>query len=74
VATCNDETFADAFNLLCGDKIGDGIHRTVYACPLMPGWVVKVENAFNRYFANVFESKFWDDHKHAPKIAEWLAP
>jgi hypothetical protein len=74
MANCNDETFADAFNLLCGDKIGEGIHRTVYECALMPGWVVKVENVFNRYFANVFESKFWADHEHAVQIAQWLAP
>lgn len=71
---CNPETFADAFNLLCGDVLGAGVHRTVYACALMPQWVVKVENTHNRFFANVHEAKFWSDHQWNDRVLQWLAP
>lgn len=66
--------FEDAFNLLCGEKIGEGAYRTVYACRVRPDLVVKVENADFRVFANVFEQKFWDDHQFCEKVARWLAP
>ncbi len=69
----NAATFEDAFNLLCGDKIGEGVHRTVFACRLRDDLVVKVETepAF-RYFANVHEMKFWCDADDWAR--EWLAP
>lgn len=65
--------FLDAFNLLCGHKLGEGIHRDVFECRLRPDLVVKVEKELDwRYFANVHEMKFWND---APKdVAKWLAP
>ena len=66
--------YADAFNMLCGDKLGEGIHRTVFACKLLPDAVVKVEKDYFRYFANVFESKFWSDHSDYEAVAKWLAP
>lgn len=67
--------FEDAFNLLCGDKLGQGLHRTVYACKLRPDLVVKVEpDEGYRYFANVLEMKFWNDQEHYEKVARWLAP
>jgi hypothetical protein len=67
--------YEDAFNLLCGEKIGGGIHRTVFACRLRPELVVKVETSGDwRYFANVHEMKFWSDHEHFEKVARWLAP
>lgn len=67
-------TFEDAFNLLCGEKLGEGIHRTVYECRVRPDLVVKVESDEHRYFANVFEDKFWVDHQFYEPIAKWLAP
>lgn len=68
--------FEDAFNLLCGDKIGSGVHRNVFACRLRPELVVKVEidGGQWRYFANAQEMKFWSDQQHYPKVADWLAP
>lgn len=67
--------FKEAFNLLCGKKLGEGIHRDVFACRLNPKWVVKVETDGPwRYFANVMEMKFWSDHQSYAKVAEWLAP
>ncbi len=71
----NPVTFEDAFNLLCAEKIGGGIHRTVFACRLRPELVVKVEDEDGfRYFANVHEMKFWNDNQHDEKVAKWLAP
>jgi hypothetical protein len=74
VDKADEATFEDAFNMLCGDWIGAGIHRTVYDCALKPGWVVKVENQSSRYFANVMECKFWNDHESYKPVADWLAP
>lgn len=71
----NSAVYEDAFNLLCGDKIGAGISRTVFECRLRNNLVVKVEQDDGwRSFANVVESRFWTEHKHSKKIAEWLAP
>ena len=65
----------DAFNMLCGDKIGSGIHRDVFACKLLPDMVVKVEtNTDYRDFPNMREMKFWCDYQYQPRIAQWLAP
>lgn len=71
----NNVIHEDAFNLLCGDLIGEGIHRKVFECRLRNDLVVKVETETNwRYFANVLEMKFWNDHRHYKKVADWLAP
>jgi len=68
-----DEIYLDAFNLLCGKLLGEGVHRRVFECKLRPDLVVKVEyETENRYFANVFEQKFWDDS--SPAVEAWLAP
>lgn len=65
----------DAFNMLCGDKIGSGVHRDVFVCKLLPEMVVKVEtNTGYRDFPNMREMKFWCDHQHLPEVAKWLAP
>lgn len=71
----NRPIFEDAFNLLCGKLLGEGIHRKVYECKLRPELVVKVEyDTDYRYFANVMEMKFWCDNQHYEKVAKWLAP
>ena len=71
----NKPTFEDAFNLLCGKLLGEGIHRKVFECRLRPDLVVKVESETNwRYFANVLEMQFWSDHQYFDKVAQWLAP
>ena len=67
--------YEDAFNMLCGDLLGEGIHRKVFACKIRDDLVVKVESdTTSRYFANVLEMKFWCDHQHYKKVADWLAP
>ena len=71
----NLPTFEDAFNLLCGKLLGEGIHRKVFECRIRPDLVVKVEHDTDwRYFANVLEMRFWDDHQYFDKVAQWLAP
>lgn len=70
----DEDTYKDSFNLLCGKKLGQGIHRQVFECKIRPDLVVKVEDDDYRYFANVLEQKFWDDHKYFDKVARWLAP
>lgn len=71
----NNATFEDAFNLLCGKKIGEGIHRDVFECRLRSDLVVKVEAETDwRYFANVLEMRFWSDAQYCEKISQWLAP
>jgi len=66
--------FEDAFNLLCGDKLGEGYSREVFSCTLRPDLVVKVEASETRRFANIHEMKFWDDNYYRKKISAWLAP
>lgn len=66
--------YYDAFNLLCGEKLGSGIHRDVFECKIRPDLVVKVEKGDYRYFANVLEMRFWCDNQYAKDIAKWLAP
>lgn len=67
--------YMDAFNLLCGKKLGSGIHRDVFECKLRPDLVVKVEtNTDYREFANVREMRFWCDNEHASAVSKWLAP
>ena len=73
-ATDDEAVFRDAFNMLCGKEIGNGIHRTVFECKIRPDLVVKVENECYREFANVLEMRFWNDQQHYKKIADWLAP
>lgn len=67
-------TFEDCFNMLCGEKLGEGIHREVFACKLRPELVVKIERQEMRYFANVMENNFWAYHQSVKEIARWLAP
>lgn len=65
----------DMFNLVCGKKIGGGVHRDVFECKLNRSLVVKVEYELDyRYFANVLEMKFWNYHSEYEPVRKWLAP
>jgi hypothetical protein len=67
--------YKDAFNLLCGDKLGEGSFRTVYECRLRPDLVVKVSNPSAwRDPHNTLEAQFWADYKYHKVIGKWLAP
>lgn len=70
----SDRTFEDAFNLLCGAKIGEGIHRKVFVCNLDPSLVVKVEDDEHRAFSNIREYHNWDECQYYKPVADWLAP
>lgn len=70
-------TFEDAFNFLCHDVLGQGIHRKVFSCRFRDDLVVKVEdNGDNpmRSFANVREMDFWTYWRDHEPVAKWLAP
>ena len=69
------KTFEAAFNLLCGQKIGEGIHREVFECKLDASLVVKVETDEDyRTFANAYEWRNWDENQYWKPVANWLAP
>jgi hypothetical protein len=64
-----------AFNLLCGELLGSGIHRKVFACKVDPSLVVKVETDEEfRTFANFTEHKNWTENELYKPVADWLAP
>lgn len=69
-------TAVDTFNMLCGDRIGRGIHREVFECKLIPTAVVKVEvnDGAYRSFMNVNEMAFWNDNRFYSLVRKWLAP
>jgi hypothetical protein len=71
-----DRTFEDAFDLMCGDLIGEGTFRKVYTCRLRPDLVVKVEKHTerDRRFHNMLEYYCWTQHAHCKPIHQWLAP
>ena len=50
--------FEESFNLLCGDLIGEGCSRKVFACALLPDAVVKVEETPGS-FENAIEWAIW---------------
>lgn len=64
----------DALTLLCGDWLGTGIGRQVYACKINPEWVVKVEVDGSGRFQNHREWYTWNAFIEVPKLAAYLAP
>lgn len=67
--------FKDAYDLLCGNKLGQGISRMVFECRLIPDCVVKVEIDEDwRDFANVREMRFFNENEYVKSIRDWLAP
>ena len=67
----DDEQSADLFRLLCGELIGEGQFRKVFACNIMPDCVVKIDTRSN--WSNVGEMEMWDELRGSP-LARWLAP
>jgi hypothetical protein len=64
--------FEEAFNLICGEKIGYGMSRIVYECSLLPNCVVKVEEDPYR-FQNVLEWETWNVVKNSKEASKWFA-
>ena len=70
----NERTYEDAFNLLCGHKLGSGMTRTVYQCNVDKSLVVKVENADVRtHFQNLMEWFVWS-RVCGTDYEKWFAP
>jgi hypothetical protein len=67
----SERAFEDAFNMFCGDVIGRGMSRTVYASPLLPNSVVKVETGAQQ-FQNIVEWETWQRVKDTP-ASRWFA-
>lgn len=67
-STCNEFSV-----FMLGELIGEGMSRKVYQHPFDPTKVIKVEDSV-KYFQNVREWEIWNDFKHAPEVAKWLAP
>lgn len=65
--------FEEGFNLLCGEKLGEGIARTVFACKFDDTLVIKVEKDPYQ-FQNIAEWRFWTETQYYRKAADWLAP
>ena len=65
--------FEEAFNLLCGELLGEGIHRKVFACLIDPTLVVKCETGHGT-FSNAREWRNWDEVRFADRWNKWLAP
>lgn len=65
------QTFEEAFNLLCGDLIGEGCSRKVFSCNLLPDVVVKVEETA-RSFENIVEWTIWNQVQGTP-AERWFA-
>ena len=64
--------FRESFNLLCGEKIGEGIGRKVFVCALAPNYVVKVEQG-RESFQNILEWETWNRVSYR-KEKRWFAP
>ena len=67
------EIFEEAFNMLCDNLIGEGVHRQVYQCRLMPDAVVKVEKD-NYQFTNIREYQVWEAVKDHKVLGKMFAP
>lgn len=72
---CGPITGRDALTLLCGPLLGTGQGREVYASPLDPTLVVKLETVGERQkFQNHAEWIVWEAVREQPALARWFAP
>jgi len=69
-------TFAleEAFDLMCGVLLGEGVGRKVFVCKLDETLVVKVEKDPAGLFQNPHEYRMWVETSTYRKAADWLAP
>lgn len=61
----------ESLNVLCGDKLGEGIHRTVFRNAFDYGMVVKIANNEAGIRANIEEMQTWND-VHG-EVQHWFA-
>lgn len=62
----------DLVGMVCGNRLGGGIARQVYAFLPNPKWVVKIEDGGGS-FQNVMEWQIWERIQDT-KWAKWFAP
>lgn len=67
----SDDSASDLFHLVCGEELGNGAYRTVYAHCLDKTKVVKHDNGSN--WSNINEFQIWSEYQDTP-LADWLAP
>lgn len=67
------EIFEEAYNLICGDLLGEGISRKVYDCRIIPDAVVKVEKS-NYSFTNIREYEAWGVVGNHKVLGKMFAP
>lgn len=63
----------DFFFAFCGERLGGGSARVVYACAIDPSLVVKIETA-SQSFQNAVEWDIWHYWNDCEDVATWLAP
>lgn len=63
----------DLFAALCGEKLGEGQYRHVYAHRSRPDLVVKIEQGA-RSWSNIEEWNVWREAQDFPKLTDWFAP
>lgn len=60
---------------LCGELLGSGAYRDVYAMKDNKNYVIKIERDMTvAIFANVTECRNWMNHKESVQLGPWLAP
>lgn len=70
----SEKHYATEFDsLVCGRRLGRGESRVVYSSAIDKSLVFKFERA-KHSFHNVCEWEAWQQYKHIPTIAKWLAP
>lgn len=69
----NSFHYEEFFNLICGELLGEGIHRKVFECRIDPTIVIKIEQDHST-FANIREWQAWTDCQYYKPVADWLAP
>lgn len=69
--TDNTHVHRDAFNLLCDERIGHGMSRSVFTSELLPDCVIKVEDGAG-FFQNIVEWETWSRVKDTP-ASRWFA-
>lgn len=74
----NTATFRQAYDLLCDERIGYGMSRSVFSSKLLPDCVIKVEDGSGQ-FQNIVEWETWKrvaDTPHSRWFAacKWISP
>lgn len=62
----------DFLNLFCGEKLGEGVSRTVFVMRMNPTKVIKLDKGDGR-FQNIMEHKTWKDAE-GTVLEQYLAP